>query len=172
MTLNGVPCMAGLFDVAREIRKLDAKPARTTKHRRQKPLGCWVGIAIGGFDPFSSPSWQRSNSCQIGFPGPLPRPPIDCEGPPPPGSVSHGSSSWADGMSSSAHFLCARLSQVGQLKSTARSSRPQPRSPRSERRNTSGQNRSMPEKRSVGGYLSPSLSSCDAGFLADLLVDT
>lgn len=40
MTLSGVPCWPGLFDVPREIRKLDAKPARTTKHRQQKPLGC------------------------------------------------------------------------------------------------------------------------------------
>ncbi|KQU80155.1 hypothetical protein ASD99_01150 [Mesorhizobium sp. Root695] len=39
MTLNEDPCMAWTFDVPREIRKLDAKPARTTKHRQQEALG-------------------------------------------------------------------------------------------------------------------------------------
>ncbi len=168
-----------------------------------------MGFAIGGFDPFSSPSWQRSNSCQIGSPGPLPRPPIDCEGSPPPGAfltarvlgpmTCRHRPIFPSCLPSRNRFTVDRRSVAGvgtfsdatclrrdasrgfgdsirrrnwRSTSRRRSSQPQPQSPRREGRNTSHQNRFMPEKRSVGGYLSPSLSSCDAGFLADLVVGT
>ncbi|MFD2055461.1 hypothetical protein ACFSQT_21075 [Mesorhizobium calcicola] len=44
----------GFFDVRREIRKLDAKPARTTKHRRQKALGCRSALRSVVSIPFPS----------------------------------------------------------------------------------------------------------------------